>query len=114
MVSSLITALQGRVAAIGPAMHGATARLLLSPQGNVPQPANNTPPGTTVSNLEQVLGWAAWTVSGLCVAGILGVAGRMAIMHHRGRGGEHATGLVWVIAAMILAASASAIVGAIL
>lgn len=79
-----------------------------------PKPANNTPPGQTVRNLEKILGWASWTVSALCVAGILIVAGRMAIMHRRGEGGEHASGLAWVMTAMILAGSASAIVGAIL
>lgn len=114
MVNPLVMPIKIKVAVTGITAHGSLARLPLFPRGNVPHPATNTPPGSAVSNLEQVLGWAAWTVSGLCVAGILIVAGRMAVMHHHGRGGEHATGLAWVMAAMILAASASAIVGAIL
>jgi hypothetical protein len=35
----------------------------------------------------------------------------MAVMHQRGWGGEHATGLAWVLLACVLAGSASSIVG---
>lgn len=38
-------------------------------------------------------------------------AGRMAISHRRGGGGLHAQGLVWVLAACMLAGSASTFVG---
>jgi hypothetical protein len=66
------------------------------------------PPGA--EKLLTLLKWVAWVVFGLCVAGILIVAGRMAVMHQRGSGGEHASGLAWVAAACILAGSASSIV----
>jgi hypothetical protein len=70
------------------------------------------PPGS--KKLELMLGWVAWIVFGLCVTGVLIVAGRMAISHRRGEGGEHAAGLAWVAGACILAGSASAIVGALI
>jgi hypothetical protein len=70
------------------------------------------PPGA--DQLETLLKWVAWVVFGLCVTGVLIVAGRMAIMHRRGEGGEHASGLAWVAAACILAGSASAIVSALI
>jgi hypothetical protein len=76
----------------------------------IPNPGQGEkPPGA--EKLELMLKWVAWVVFGLCVAGILIVAGRMAISHRRGEGGEHASGLAWVAAACILAGSASALVG---
>lgn len=79
----------------------------------VPNPGQGqAPPGS--EKLEKLLGWVAWVVFGICVVGVLVVAGRMAISHRRGEGGEHATGLAWVGAACILAGSASAIVQALI
>ncbi|POM25749.1 hypothetical protein BTM25_01320 [Actinomadura rubteroloni] len=76
----------------------------------VPDPGQGEPP-PGAQQLEKLLQWVAWVVFGLCVAGILIVAGRMAISHRRGEGGEHATGLAWVASACIIAGSASVIVG---
>ncbi|MBT2418027.1 hypothetical protein J7F01_08790 [Streptomyces sp. ISL-22] len=66
------------------------------------------PPG--VENLKDILQWVAWIVLALCVAGILVVAGRMAVSHQRGQGGEHATALAYVLGACVLVGAASGIV----
>lgn len=71
------------------------------------------PPGSFQGKFLTMLSWVAWTVFALCVAGILIIAGRMAVMHRRGEGGEHMAGLAWVGFAILLAGSASAIVGAL-
>jgi FtsH-binding integral membrane protein len=81
--------------------------------GGIPDPGQGTaPPGS--QGLLTILQWVAWIVFGLCVAGVLLAAGRMAISHNQGGygGGESAT-LVKVLAACILAGSASALVGAL-
>lgn len=78
----------------------------------VPNPGSGTaPPGS--EKLTKLLSWVAWIVTGLCVAGVLMVAGRMALQHQRGEGGQHGAGLAWVMAACILVGSASAVVGAL-
>ncbi|MEW2218991.1 hypothetical protein AB0939_06675 [Streptomyces sp. NPDC006990] len=69
------------------------------------------PPGA--DGLLTVLKWVAWTVTALCVAGIFGVAARMALDHSRGGGREHAKGLGYVLGACLLVGSASGIVGAL-
>jgi hypothetical protein len=79
----------------------------------VPDPGQGVaPPGS--QGLLTILQWAAWIVFGLCVAGVLIAAGRMAISHNQGGygGGESST-LVKVLAACVIAGSASAIVGAL-
>ncbi|MGK5557664.1 hypothetical protein ACSNOI_39255 [Actinomadura kijaniata] len=79
----------------------------------VPNPGQGEePPGA--AGVKRLLAWVAWCVSGACVFGIMMVAGKMAISHRRGEGGEHAAGLAWVLGACILLASASALVGAML
>ncbi|MGV9383541.1 hypothetical protein ACWDRB_47545 [Nonomuraea sp. NPDC003707] len=70
------------------------------------------PPGSEKITL--ILRWVFWGVSGLCVAGVLLVAGKMAIIHGRGEGGEHARGLGLVALAAVLAASATGLIGALL
>ncbi|WP_030185960.1 hypothetical protein [Streptomyces sp. NRRL S-813] len=69
------------------------------------------PPGA--EDLLTVLKWVAWTVTTLCVAGIFGVAAKMAVDHSRGSGGEHARGLGFVLGACLLIGSASGIVAAL-
>jgi hypothetical protein len=79
----------------------------------VPNPGQGTaPPGS--QGLLTILGWAAWCVFGVIVAGLLIVAGRMALAHRRGEGAEVSGGIVLVLAAAVIAGSASAIVGAVL
>ena len=75
-----------------------------------PNPGTGTPPpGFDKVNL--ILKWLAWLVAAACVAGILIVGGQMALRHQRGEGGQHVAGLAWVLAACVLVAAASGIVG---
>ncbi|MCZ7458208.1 hypothetical protein [Streptomyces sp. WMMC940] len=67
------------------------------------------PPGA--GKLKTVVQWVAWVVLALCVTGVLVVAGRMALSHQRGQGGEHATGLAYVLGACVLVGIASGLVG---
>ena len=69
------------------------------------------PPGT--GGLTTILQWIAWIVCGICVAGVLMVAGRMAVMHNRGEGGQHMVGIAYVLGACVLVGAASALVGAL-
>lgn len=96
---------------------GATALMLSEPAsawaaGTAPQPGNAQPPGT--AGLLTMLGWASWTVSFLCVVGVLLVAGTMAVRHHRGEGGEALGRLGWVLGACVLGSGAGAIAGALI
>jgi hypothetical protein len=80
--------------------------------GGIPAPGIGTPPPGS-KNITQVLSWIAWCVCGLCVTGVLVVAGRMAVQHNRGEGGQHALGLAYVLGACILVGAGSGIVGAL-
>jgi hypothetical protein len=95
------------LAAAGDSVHHFTTVLA------VPNPGSGTPPPGS-EKLLTLLRWVAWIVSGLCVTGVMIVAGRMALQHQRGEGGQHGAGLAWVMAACILLGSASGIVGALL
>uniref|UniRef100_A0AAU1M5W2 Integral membrane protein n=1 Tax=Streptomyces sp. NBC_00148 TaxID=2903626 RepID=A0AAU1M5W2_9ACTN len=75
----------------------------------VPDPSvGGNPPG--YEKLLTVLHWVFLAVTVACVAGVLIVAGRMAISHRRGEGGEHMGSLGIVMTACVLAGSASALV----
>jgi hypothetical protein len=75
-----------------------------------PDPGSGVaPPGS--EKVELLLKWAMWIVSAVCVGGVMFVAGRMAIQHQRGQGGEHAAGLGWVMFGCILAGTAFSVVG---
>ncbi|MFD8756053.1 hypothetical protein ACFV0O_34515 [Kitasatospora sp. NPDC059577] len=83
---------------------------------NTPAPKFDVDPGTGsappgAEKLKTVLQWVAWVVFALCVCGILLTAGKMAVSHSRGQGGEHASSLAWVLAACILGGAASGLVG---
>ena len=53
-------------------------------------------------------------VFGLCVAGVLVSAAKLAHTHSQGGyGGQQQTSLIWTLAACVIAGSASAIVGAL-
>lgn len=77
----------------------------------VPDPGmGQAPPGS--QELMTLLGWVAWIVFGLCVAGLLIGAGYMAIEHQRhGGGGQVAGQLVKPMVAAVVAASASGFIG---
>ncbi|MER7693728.1 MULTISPECIES: hypothetical protein [Streptomyces] len=90
------------------------ADLAAAPSGPTGVPdvgGGEAPPGA--EDLLTVLKWVAWSVTALCVAGIFGVAARMAVDHSRGGGREHARGLGFVLGACLLVGSASGIVGAL-
>jgi hypothetical protein len=70
------------------------------------------PPGT--QGIVTAMGYVSWVVCALCVTGVLLVAGRMALHHRQGIGGEHMSGLAWVLAACILVAAGSGVVGALI
>jgi hypothetical protein len=70
------------------------------------------PPGS--GQLTTLVSYVAWGVTALCVVGVLIAAGKMAVAHHRGGGGEHAAALGWVLVAAVLAGSASALVAAVI
>ena len=55
-----------------------------------PTPGQQQPPGT--QGLTTMLSWGGWLVSFVCVAGLLVVAGMMALKHRRGEGGGAASG----------------------
>lgn len=81
--------------------------------GRVPDPGAGVPPPGS-EQFVTVLQWGAWLVTAACVAGVLVVAGTMAIRHRRGDGGaEAAGGLAWVLFACVLVSSAGPVVAAI-
>ena len=88
----------------------AVQAVMPAPRDGVPDPVATAPPGS--DKIDTVLGWGLWVVIAAAVGGVLAVAGKMAISHRRGEGGEHAAGLGWVLAACILMGSASGIVKA--
>jgi hypothetical protein len=79
------------------------------PKFSIDPGTGTAPPGA--DKLMTILSWVAWVVFALCVAGILLTAGKMAVSHSRGSGGEHAASLAWVLGACILGGAASGIIG---
>ena len=69
------------------------------------------PPGG--EKLDLVIDWVRWIAFSICILGILIAGAMMAIGQRRGEGGEHAARLGWVLAACIVIASASLLVGAL-
>ena len=69
------------------------------------------PPGG--DKLDLVIDWVRWIAFSICILGILIAGAMMAVGQRRGEGGEHAARLGWVLAACIVIASASLLVGAL-
>lgn len=69
------------------------------------------PPGS--DKLLEVVDWVRWIAFTVCILGILIAGAMMAVGQRRGEGGEHAARLGWVLAACIVIASASLLVGAL-
>jgi hypothetical protein len=105
-LSSLLTAVTDAAPYLAHAVQAAP-----QPTGVPDVGGGEAPPGA--EDLLKVLRWVAWSVTALCVAGIFGVAARMAVDHGRGGGREHARGLSFVLGACLLVGSASGIVGAL-
>jgi hypothetical protein len=78
-----------------------------------PDPTQGSAPPFARS-VQDLLHWVFWGVSAACVAGVLIVAGKMALQHRHGEQGQHFGSLGMVLVACILAGGASAIVGAFL
>ena len=76
----------------------------------VPNPgAGTAPPGSAEFN--KILGWAAWLGFAVCVLGVIVTGAMMALASRDGRGGEHGTRLLWVLAGCVVIGSASGLVG---
>jgi len=69
------------------------------------------PPGA--DGIDLVVAWVTWIAFSICILGILIAGAMMAIGQRRGEGGEHAARLGWVLAACIVIASATLLVGAL-
>jgi hypothetical protein len=70
------------------------------------------PPG--VEQLATLLNWLSWSVSVACIAGVLVVAGLMALAHRRGGDGSESFGrLGLVLAAAVLGSAAGPVVNAL-
>ncbi len=89
---------------------GAAGGLLAAP----PDPGGGTAPPGVAAKIDTLVGWLAWVAVAACVAGILLVAIRMAVLHQRGQLGEHMSGLGSVLGACVLIGGASALVGSFL
>lgn len=105
-----LAAVTASVLAVSPAVAfaggGSTGSSIIDPGQGV------APPGS--AQLTTLVGYVAWAVFALCVVGVLMAAAQMAVAHQRGAGaGEHASRLGWVLAACVVAGSASALVGAL-
>lgn len=88
------------------ALESSKNTLLLA--ADITVPASVQPPGT--AGLLTVLGWGAWIVTLVCIAGIFAVAAKMAFSHRRGEGSEAVGQLGWVMGACVLIAAAGPIV----
>ena len=91
------------------ALSTATNALLAA---DITVPAAVQPPGT--AGLLTVLGWGAWIVTLICIAGIFAVAAKMAFSHRRGEGSEAVGQLGWVMGACVLIAAAGPIVNVLI
>ena len=74
---------------------------------DIPDVGQGTPPPGSDKFL-LILKWGAWTVFGLCVAGVLVSAAKLAHTHSQGGyGAQNQTSLIWTLAACVIASSAS-------
>lgn len=70
------------------------------------------PPGVG-TNIGTVISWASWICFVIAILGVMFVAFKLMVMHHRGEGGQHFASLLYVLGGAILVAAASGIVGAL-
>lgn len=69
------------------------------------------PPGA--DKLLEIVDWVRWIAFTVCILGILIAGAMMAVGQRRGEGGEHAARLGWVLAACVVIASSTLLVGAL-
>jgi hypothetical protein len=72
----------------------------------------STPPGVG-TNIDTVVAWASWVCFVIAILGVIFVAFKMIVQHHRGEGGQQFASLLYVLGGAILVAAASGIVGAL-
>jgi hypothetical protein len=70
------------------------------------------PPGVT-TNVGTIISWACWICFTIAILGVLFVAFKMIVQHHRGEGGQQFASLAYVLGGAILVAAASGIIGAL-
>jgi hypothetical protein len=70
------------------------------------------PPGVT-TNVNTIISWACWICFTIAILGVLFVAFKMIVQHHRGEGGQQFASLAYVLGGAILVAAASGIIGAL-
>lgn len=78
---------------------------------DTPTPGNPSLPGGAESQLNTVLGWVKYLGLTAAFIGLFIVAGKMAVSHRSGQGGEHMAGLGYIAGALIIIGSASALIG---
>lgn len=71
-------------------------------------------PGDYRSPLIELLGYVSWIVLAICGVATLVVAARLAMSYRNGDPIREVVGLLWVLAAVVLAGSANAVVSAFL
>ena len=70
------------------------------------------PPGVS-TNVDTIISWACWICFTIAILGVLFVAFKMIVQHHRGEGGQQFASLAYVLGGAILVAAASGIIGAL-
>ena len=81
----------------------------------VTDPGQGTPPPTAGAKIDTVVSWIAWLTFAACLVGVLVSAIALAFERQGfgGGGGQSHMKLLWALGACIVAASASALVGAL-
>jgi hypothetical protein len=65
------------------------------------------------TNVDTIISWACWICFTIAILGVLFVAFKMIVQHHRGEGGQQFASLAYVLGGAILVAAASGIIGAL-
>lgn len=78
---------------------------------DTPTPGNPSLPGGAETQLNSVLGWVKYLGLAAAFVGLFITAGKMAVSHRTGQGGEHMAGLGYIAGALVLIGSASALIG---
>ena len=74
---------------------------------------NGTAPPGVSTNVDTIISWACWICFTIAILGVLFVAFKMIVQHHRGEGGQQFASLMYVLGGAILVAAASGIIGAL-
>ena len=99
-----------------PSLTTAIFAIYVLPALAVTDPGQGTPPPTAGAKIDTLVSWGAWLTFAACLTGVLLSA--IALAFERGGltgggGGQGHTRLLWSLGACIVAASASALVGAL-